>query len=367
MTCSSCGAENDPGANFCRHCGEPLPRRRTGAASDSHETPSELTLAPTETPDAGATTARGNGPGHRTETTDPTDPVRQEPTAHDVAPEAPADLPLRTCPRCGAANSPRRVLCGRCGTDLESGHLVEPRMGAVTAAGAPDGSSRPGAVGRTVLAVVTAGVLVGGGLGAMVALGAGPFSDDAAGPPPAVFDATDYPGTPSGLTSVGLEVGTSTRHEPVGDRVFDPELMFDGDPTTAWHNSGDTNPAGVGERIVVEFAEPVWLTEILVANGDQRDDARYLGNARVREARVGLDAGEGFTVTMEDVQGRQSVHLPVPQLTTGLTIEVTGAYPGETYPDLAVSELDFRGHPADADDAEVAEARSRFPRRLPTP
>ncbi|MBW3621307.1 MAG: zinc-ribbon domain-containing protein [Actinobacteria bacterium] len=345
MRCPSCRSSNEDGANFCTRCG-------------------------TAMSDVGATTQldrdalgelAGAGDDEDDEDDDPTDPGGGE---DEFAAIRRSGDDLRRCPACGAANSPRRMLCGRCGADLETGEPATraPRE-AFSAALGPAGERSMG-LNRTVLAIVTAGVLIGGGLGAMVALGVGPFAGGGEGPPPAVFDDARYAGPPDDLDPPA--VGASTTHEPVADRVFDPQLMLDGDVTTAWNNAGQDAPSGVGEELRVEFSEPVWLTGIVLANGDQRDDDRYLGNARVQRARVILDAGVSFTVTFLDEQGRQAVRLDVPELTTGLRIEILETYPGDTYDDLAISELGFRGYIADAEDAEVARERARFPRVVRT-
>lgn len=301
------------------------------------------------------------GPGSSLdEEDDPTDPG----AAEELPPRAAGDA-LRSCPVCGAANSPRRMLCGRCGADLETGERTRarPREAFTAAALTPEPEPRRGR--GPVLAIVTAGVLLGGGLGAMVALGVGPFGDEPDGPPPAVFDDGRYAGAPGDLDPPAI--GASTTHEPVADRRFDAQLMLDGDLATAWNNAGQDTPMGIGEELRVEFDEPVWLTGIVIANGDQRDDDRYLGNARLQRVRVVLDAGVSFTVSFLDQQGLQAVELDVPELTTGLRIEVLETYPGDTYDDLAVAELGFRGYVADADDAALARRRAQFPRVVPSP
>ncbi|MBW3657806.1 MAG: zinc-ribbon domain-containing protein [Actinobacteria bacterium] len=338
MRCPSCGSSNEDGANFCTQC---------GSALAAYEATTVLEA------DA-ARSAAGDGD----DDDDPTDPGGG---AAEFAAIHRSGDDLRYCPACNAANSPRRMLCGRCGADLETGERAVARPREAFTAG-PVGGGREPRVGisRPVLAIITAGVLIGGGLGAMVALGVGPFGAERDGPPVAIFDDREYPGPPGDLDPPA--VGASTTHEPVADRVFDPQLMLDDDLGTAWNNSGQDNPMGIGEELRVEFPEPVWLTGIVVANGDQRDDDRYLGNARVQRARVVLDAGVSFTVTLLDQPGRQAVQLDVPELTTGLRIEILEAYPGDTYDDLAIAELSFRGYVADEEDAELAGERARFPR-----
>lgn len=345
MRCPSCGSPNEDGANFCTQCGHGL---------HGSDVTTEL--------DRSAILAGGDGATLQDEDDDPTDPGGGE---DEFASIRRSGDDLRRCPVCDAANSPRRMLCGRCGADLDTGvpAPTRPRDGFPGPGLDPDRDHGPGAK-RTVLAIVTAGVLIGGGLGAMVALGVGPFAAEQDGPPPAAFDEERYPGPPDDLDPPA--VGASTTHEPVAERVFDPQLMLDGDTATAWNNSGQDVPLGVGEELRVEFPEPVWLTGIVLANGDQRDDDRYLGNARVQRARVVLDAGVSFVVTFLDQQGRQAVQLDVPELTTGLRLEILQTYPGDTYDDLAISELGFRGYVADEEDAALATERARFPRVVPT-
>lgn len=337
MSCPECGADNDPEARFCRRCGTPLAEPVGRTRDDDDTDPDDDTTDP----DAVATSA--------------------------ILTRPPQD-PLRTCPNCGANNSPRRLLCGRCGADLESGHVVEarPRPATVTAAGADDDDRSSSLLNRTAVAIVTAGLLIGAGLGAMVALGIGPFAEDD-GPPPAGFDDSAYPGPPGSLDDLTLSIGASSTHEPVGDATFGPQLMIDGDPATAWNSSGETRPGGVGEQVRIEFPEPVWLTRIVVDNGDGRDDARFLGNARVKRALVVLDAGVSFTILLADDPAPQAVSLDVPELTTGLRIEVLETYPGDTYEDLAISEIAFGGYLATEEDAAVAARRARFPRVVPSP
>jgi hypothetical protein len=334
VACPSCGTDNDAGARFCRTCGTPL---------------------------SGTATALAREDADDDDATDPDDVVATS------AVVGVRDRAQRTCPNCGASNSARRLLCGRCGADLDSGRVAHvPQRRGPGAPSDPDPDPRTSAVGRTVLAIITAGVIVGAGLGAMVALGVGPFADDPVGPPAAVFDDAAYAGAPIELATTGIEIGASSTHEPVADRSFDPRLMIDGDPTTAWNNSGDTNPTGEGAQIRVEFPEPVWLTRIVFSNGDQRDDARFLGNARVARALVVLDAGVSFTITLLDDQRPQAVRLDVPELTTGLRIEVLEVFPGDTYDDLAVSEIGFHGYVATEEDAELAARRARSPRVIPS-
>lgn len=300
------------------------------------------------------------------DTEDPTDPSAQPPGATSLI--EPARPDLRECANCGAPNSARRNICGRCGADLRTG-VVPEGSGRIAAARSGERRPRSGAAerldddhrrtGRIVALVVAVGVLLGALIGGLIALDAGPFGqDDAATEVPEAppFDAGRYGDDPEALTVTAI--GTSTTLEPLGDERYDAAQMVDRDLATAWNNDGARNASGVGEVIAIEFAEPVWVDEIVLANGSQDADAAFLGNARLERARVRFDGGTVFEITFLDRQQLQSVQLPEPVLTTGALVDVLSAFPGDTYEDLAIAELRFVGWVAEDDDRAAAEERA---------
>lgn len=333
MACPACGASNDDGARFCRRCGASL--------------------------DADATT--------RIDPTSVTRVMSGRPADADtgemaVVTAAPPESEVRTCPACEATNSGRRLICGRCGADLDTGAPTVREVPPVTDGPSPRPAAHrdgPSVRARTGAAIATAGLLIGAGIGAMVPLGLGPFAPDPEGPPSATFRTASYD-TPVRIS--GEQVGASSVNDPTADRRFDPPLMLDGNLTTAWASSGDTRPGGVDERIVVEFPQPVWLTSITFGNGDQLTDRTFASKARVARVVVRFDAGQSITVDLRDEPDLQAVRLPDPILTTGLFLDIVEVHPGTSDPDVALSELAFQGHVADADDRRVAAARKPFPR-----
>jgi hypothetical protein len=140
--------------------------------------------------------------------------------------------------------------------------------------------------------------------------------------------------------------------------------MFDGDLSTAWANSGDTNRNGVGEVIRVEFSSPVWVTEVVVANGHQADATSFTDRARLQRVTARVDGDVVVGLVFLDSQGQQAVRFPQPLLTTAIRLEVEETFEGTTSPDLAVSELSLRGHLAQPTDIELASERAQ---RAPTP
>ena len=142
--------------------------------------------------------------------------------------------------------------------------------------------------------------------------------------------------------------------------------MVDDDPTTAWNSDGSQLEDGVGETIDLFLAEPAWVQRLVIDNGFQRDADTYADNARIRRALLQLDGGEQVTIRLEDLGlQRQAIELPEPVLTTTVRLEVTEAFPGDTYADLAVSDLELHGWTAVGQDAEIAQDRAEVDRAAP--
>lgn len=372
MPCPSCGADNPAGANFCIGCGRDLRDEPPGdAAVDGPDAGRDTgTDANTGAGARDATSVMGATPpmtdaGHDDEDTDDTEDEAADATTVVGRPT------LRDCPACGAPNAAARSLCGRCGADLETGQVM--RVPAMTYA-PPTGSDDPGpdtaprgAVRRRpdrrrswliAGAVVVVGVLLGVLVGMLVALDGDDEPEDTIPEEPA-FDAGRYGDDtdPIAVTSLGA---TSTN--TVAGEELSVARMVDGDLATAWENDGQVNRHGLGEQLVVEFTDAAWLESIVIGNGAQEDDARFLGDARLQRVRVTFDGGRQVEIAVNDAQGLQIVHLPEPILTTGLRIEVLEVYEGDTYRELGISELRFHGWLAEGEDAEIAAERAAVDR-----
>lgn len=376
MPCPSCGADNPDGANFCVSCGHDLrdtaggapasPAERRDAGPD--DATSVMGAAPTPVPDADDT-------DDDTEDDESTDEEAEEEAEEVDAAEADATTvvgrpALRDCPACGAPNAPGRTLCGRCGADLETGQVM--RIPAMTYAPsspgdeparetAPHGTVRRPDRRRSWLvaaAVVVVGVLLGVLVGMLVALDGDDEPEETIPDAPA-FDASRYDDETDPIPVASL--GATSTNTVAGEELS-VARMVDGDLSTAWENDGQVNRHGLGEQIVVEFADAAWLESIVIGNGAQEDDARYLGDARLQRIRVTFDGGDAVEVTVNDLQGLQIVHLPDPVLTTGLRIEVLETYEGDTYRELGISELRFHGWVAEGEDAEIASERAAVDR-----
>jgi hypothetical protein len=328
--CPDCGTEATPGGRFCRACGAPLDPTEPGRG---RPVPAAAASVPDDDEDTGELPR-----------------MRARAAATDG--DGPA---IRTCANCGAPNSSQRELCGRCGADLDTGELAarpDPRPYPPPAVEEDDPVRRWAAPVLAVLGVVALLVL------GLALAGLGPF-DRGPAVPEARFDAQRY--DEDGERLPLSDIATRSTLPPQGGGSFAADRMVDDDLSTAWNSDGggEGPEHGIGERIDVVLAEPAWIGRIVVANGDQRDPDTYAANARVKRAQVTLDGGITFVVNLLDEGlGEQAVEFREPVLTTSLRIEVLDSFPGDTHPDLAISDLAFEGWPADARDVELATRRA---------
>lgn len=340
MQCPECQTDLEAGARFCRHCG--------AGVEDPDRTEARAPVA------GRARTGAGQADAHTAEDLETS-----------VSTTSSAEGPFRACPSCGAPNSPRRELCGRCGVDLETG--VTPPGATEDERPAPGRPAAPPASRRAA----TPGWLLGVGALAVIGLlilalslaGLGPFAGERS-IPDAEFASDVYGDDPGPLPL--SDIAASSALEPSGGESYGAPQMVDGDPTTAWNNDGSQTEDGIGETIDLFLAEPAWVQRLVFRNGFQRDSESYADNARIRRAEVLLDGGERLSIRLEDLGlQRQAIELPEPMLTTTVHLEVTETFEGDTYPDLAVSDIMLEGWVARDGDAEIARERADRARGAP--
>ncbi|MDQ3932709.1 MAG: zinc-ribbon domain-containing protein, partial [Actinomycetota bacterium] len=240
MNCPSCAASVSDDANFCTFCGANLGGARE--SSDPGLEGEHLSRSPQPGSAGGATTeAASSGRGD--------------------------ELGLKSCPRCGATNGPRRMVCGRCGANLVSGH-VAPSPEAL--ADEPFEVAAPSPVRWKLVAVIVAvSAVVGTVVGALVAMRAGGDKPTVAAP---AFDRAAYPEQPGALEVA--DVSATSTLAPRGSIAYAAELIVDGDPQTAW-NEGAEPGRGEGESLRMRLAEPAWVTRLVIRNGYQKDQATF--------------------------------------------------------------------------------------------
>ena len=119
--------------------------------------------------------------------------------------------------------------------------------------------------------------------------------------------------------------------------------LSDGDLKTVWSEGAEGE--GKDQWLLFTFNQPVTLERIEVANGYQRDQQRFYGNARVRTMRIDYSSGQSQEIQLFDDMGYQQV---VPALESGQTVTsvkmtILSVYSGDEWEDLGLSEVRFVG------------------------
>ena len=261
----------------------------------------------------------------------------------------------RVCISCGTINDQRRELCGRCGADLDTGREL-PHLAPRDAAMAPP----PAAVVRRrrrwvwpILAILLAGGLAFAGL---VLAEVGPFSPQI-DLPDAAFDPQVYAAEPAEITLMDLAAATILEDE---SGSYDPRLLVDDDPQTAWRSDPAQLPDETPETLELTPDRPIWLAAIELRNGHQESTAAYDRSSRVRQALIRVDGGVTLLVDLLDAGLEvQRVDLEQPVLTTSIRVEVLDVFQGET-DHLAISELEVVGWAATGEDVPLAQQRAEL-------
>lgn len=342
VSCPRCDRPVASDARFCLACGAPL-GDAPGVEPAAAEGTGTIDPAPQSSAPARAATGDDGSPD-------------TPPPGAGPPPPTGGTSTLVSCPACGAPNSDARMLCGRCGADLATGRLgadeevVRPGE-VVDVAGEVDVGSRGD---RRRTAVVAATIVV---VGALVGVAVGVWAVRAGQPEePAApsFDEAVYPGEVVDLEVAGIGA-TSTR--PASDDVsYSSSNLVDGDVTTVWSHDPATE-AATEVDLAFDLDEPAWITELLVANGSQADDASFAAAGRVRTALLGVGEDTVAQLQLLDRPGFQRIVLPEPVLPDDVVrLVVTDVFDGDTFEEVSMSEVVFRGHLAVGEDRNRARA-----------
>lgn len=126
--------------------------------------------------------------------------------------------------------------------------------------------------------------------------------------------------------------------------VYHAWSAVDGALTTTWTEGvpGD----GSGEWLRFTFPGPVRLQELRIDVGYDYSETIFLANNRVQTARIVFDDGSALALTLADARGLQTVALadlgPVPA-TTSVQLIIDSVYPGTTYDDACIAEVEWWG------------------------
>lgn len=265
------------------------------------------------------------------------------------------------CPVCSEDNHAEREVCATCGVDLETGEVLP-------VAGGPAGSVRRSVLTSDgtvavlhhvrdrvtivlVVLVVTFGLVVAG----LALTASGPFTPEVV-LPPVPFAADEHPGEPVDLEMTFLEAPS----DGPGDEAL---AMVDDDPRTSWTSPSIDDDEGLDVPIVIELAEPAWVSRLVVLNGDHRDADAHDLSGRVRRLILIMDGSRRIAVDLIDIGlAGQVIDLPEPELTTRIEIHIVEAATLGPTGGVTLAEIGVLGWIAGPDDRAVALSRRAIPR-----
>jgi hypothetical protein len=131
-------------------------------------------------------------------------------------------------------------------------------------------------------------------------------------------------------------ISASSVLAPTPTSNFRPTNLLDNDVTTAW-SEGKQGP-GTGEWVRFDFSEPVIIDHLEIANGNQKDEDRFLGAARVKSLKVEYSNGATQLVELLDTQEFQSVNAPR-RATEWIKLTIVSVFPDYEWEDASLSEV----------------------------
>jgi hypothetical protein len=259
------------------------------------------------------------------------------------------------CLECRALNEPRAAFCSRCGASLRGPRHGGParRRQLFTTTSIAMGSAL--LIGLLILAFVFYTIIarsLGGGENVFTYAEQEGIPATISTMPPETTPATDETGA---VVPPSDDVGSSTTTttlpallvrpkatvsssalEATSSASFQATNLLDGDLSTPWLEGA--NGAGLGEWVRFEFAQPLELARIEIANGYQKDDGRFLGNPRVRLLKVEYSSGAVQIVQLFDVKDMQIIE-PASEAVEWVRLVILSVYPGDEWQDTALSEV----------------------------
>ena len=145
------------------------------------------------------------------------------------------------------------------------------------------------------------------------------------------------PAAAAGAPTSATLSASSTLQEAGHDHS--PRLAMDGSTSTAWVEgiSGE----GVGEWLRLDFGGDHTISGIQIWSGYQKTEALFYKNSRPRVIRIAYSDGRKFEATLNDQMGMQTIQLSAPVTTSSIMITIVSTYPGTTYSDVCISEVQF--------------------------
>lgn len=128
-----------------------------------------------------------------------------------------------------------------------------------------------------------------------------------------------------------------------GRYLYSPCNILDENMDTTWCEAEIDGP-GIGQSIVIEFAEPMSFDEIQIVNGFNYKNLYYQNN-RVKTIQLTQVAKEHFQQKdyelQDGIEGWQSVKFKLLQTAQTVTIVIKDIYKGDNFDDTCLSDIRF--------------------------
>lgn len=258
------------------------------------------------------------------------------------------------CTHCGTPQESGSPFCTGCGNQTNPAPSIpfppSPALGSTT-------PTRPR--GRFVIALVTLGLLLGGGVTALAMLAdrAAPPAPPSALPnqPPAAAShptpndqPRNVPVSPGTVLASAVCVSSPSQDRGGNPVTYEPAKAVDGLLDTAWRCDGD----GAGQRLQISFPGRVTLTSIGMMPGYAKIDPydgtdRYVQNRRISAVDYTFDDGSTVRQSFDTSASARSVQaIALPDVSTShVMITILGSVSGETtsgqqpFDKVAISEV----------------------------
>ncbi len=183
----------------------------------------------------------------------------------------------------------------------------------------------------------------------LVATTAAPLANPAPAADPAAPTAVPAPvAAPQVVTARTVEASESAPPANNGcaqPTAYDPQLVQDGDPSTAWRVAGD----GVNQTMTLTMAQATHLTQVGLLPGYEKTDActgayRFKQLRRIERVTWTFDGGNTIVQTFRDEPTIQ--HLPVDVTATTVVITIASTIEGNGGKNLdyaAIAEVQLVG------------------------
>ena len=120
-----------------------------------------------------------------------------------------------------------------------------------------------------------------------------------------------------------------------------PDLIMDGDTTTAWVEGVDGNN-GEGESITFTFGDLYTVSDIKIWNGYQKSEDLYYKNARPAELELEFSDGSTERISLQDTSSGFQEFALERHVTSYVKIKIISTYEGSKYEDTVISEIELQ-------------------------